>query len=346
MDARFSRTLLVAALLLVSMGARYETPNFIIETKDPQQARLYGDTAEQLRRDLAVTWLGEEMPRWGDRCPITVNVGRRLGAGGATTFIFDHGEVFGWRMSIQGSHERILDSVLPHEITHMILASHFRKPLPRWADEGAATSVEHISERTRHRKMLIEFLHTQRGIPFNAMFAMKEYPTDIMPLYAQGFSLSEYLIQLGGRQKFLAFLDDGLADERWSDALRHHYGQANLGTLQNTWLNWVAQGFPKMQAPTVPLPDRAPATVLVSAPKRRPEPNLIYRGETSATKPAAPPSPQTASSAANPWQPVQDPPQAPPGPCRPHTNAPVQTQVSHPGAPQHSHQIILEWCRR
>ena len=278
MDARFSRTLLFAAVLLVSMGARYETPNFIIETKNPAQAKQYGDAAEHFRRTLAVEWLGEEMPRWGDRCPITVTVGNRLGAGGATTFVFNHGEVFGWRMSIQGSHERILDSVLPHEITHMILASYFRKPLPRWADEGASTSVEHHSERNRHRKMLLEFLQSQRGIPFNAMFAMKEYPSDIMPLYAQGFSLSEYLIQQGGKRKFLAFLKDGLGGEQWADAIQHHYGHRNLGTLQNAWLGWVAQGFPKLQ-PRRPPPDRRPRHVGLNAQAAsRTKPDLPQRG--------------------------------------------------------------------
>lgn len=346
MEARLFRPLLLAALLAVSMGARYETPNFIVETKDPNQARQYGDAAEDLRRDLAIQWLGEEMPRWGDRCPITVNVGRRLGAGGATTFVFDHGEVFGWRMSIQGSHERILDSVLPHEITHMILASYFRKPLPRWADEGASTSVEHISERTRHRRMLLEFLQSQRGIPFNTMFAMTEYPSDIMPLYAQGFSLSEYLIQQGDKQKFLAFLKDGLDGEPWADAIQHHYGYQNLGSLQNAWLGWVAQGFPEIRRPDQISPESQTPALLASTPRRRPQPNLIYRGVASSSRPtssdALTPAPTPASSqraSSSPGQPGRN--SAP----RP-TNQVSQTHVSLPSAPQHARQIILEWYRR
>jgi hypothetical protein len=343
MEARFFRTLLLVAVLAVSMGARYETPNFIIETPNPQQAKEYGDAAERLRRELAVEWLGEEMPRWGDRCPITVNVGRRLGAGGATTFVFDHGEVFGWRMSIQGSHERILDSVLPHEITHMILASYFRKPLPRWADEGAATSVEHISERMRHRQMLLEFLQTQRGIPFNSMFAMKEYPSDIMPLYAQGFSLSEYLIQQGGKERFLAFVKDGLDGERWADAVRHHYGCQNLGALQNAWLGWVSQGFPEIERPNTSPLEQTPATMLVSAPRKRPEPNLIYRR--AASTPQSISSLPPASSAGQ-WGPGGETTEPVPllG-CQP-AGERIQTHVSHQSPPQQVQQTILEWYRR
>ena len=166
------------------------------------------------------------MPNWSQPCVMTVQVGPHLGAGGATTFVFDHGEVFGWRMSIQGSPERLLDSVLPHEITHMVFASHFRQPLPRWADEGGATSVEHASERNKHRQMLDQYLRTGYGIAFNQMFAMTEYPPPtVMPLYARAIRWPSILIQTGGRRKFVEFLGDGLKSERLvrrrPAALRH-----------------------------------------------------------------------------------------------------------------------------
>ena len=69
-------------------------------------------------------------------------------------------------MNVQGSLERILDSVLPHEITHTIFATHFGRPLPRWADEGACTTVEHSTERRKQEQLLIQFLTSNRGIAF------------------------------------------------------------------------------------------------------------------------------------------------------------------------------------
>ncbi len=280
MDARLFRPALVAATLLVSMGASYRTQNFVVHTADARQAAAFGQAAEQYRKDLAVSWLGEALPNWSQPCPITVTVGPQLGAGGATTFVFQNGEVFGWRMTIQGSYERVLDSVLPHEITHMIFATHFRRPLPRWADEGGATTVEHSSEKAKHKQMLLQFLRSNRGIAFNQMFAMTEYPADIMPLYAQGYSLAELLIARGGRRKYVDFLADGMDDNRWSAALKKHYGIEDLGTLQNTWLAWVRDGFPAA-LPAPPQPETSPATHLASAtaaPKpARPEPNLIHR---------------------------------------------------------------------
>ena len=278
MEARSLRAALLAALLAVSMAARYPTPNFIIETPDPQLAKQFGQAAEKLRRELAIQWLGKAMPDWSQPCVITVNVGPRLGAGGATSFVFDRGEVFGWRMSIQGSRQRILDSVLPHEITHMIFASHFRQPLPRWADEGGATSVEHVSERMKHRKMLAHFLRNGRGIAFDRMFAMTQYPPDVMPLYAQGYSLAEFLIQKRGKRAYVDFMGDGLKSGNWSAALQRHYGIAGAAALQNTWLAWVRKGSP-LSPPRPNRPAAAPEKqMLAAAPRRpRPEPNLYIR---------------------------------------------------------------------
>jgi len=314
MEARLARLALGAAVLFVSMGASVRTANFIVETSDPNFARQVAQTAEKQRYDLAVSWLGKPMPNWSAPCRLTVRTGPNLGAGGATTFVFDRGEVFGWRMSIQGSRERVLDSVLPHEITHMVFASHFRRPLPRWADEGGATSVEHASERTRHRRMLIQFLRTGRGIPMNRLFAVRgDYPRDIMPFYAQSYSVADYLIQHGGRRKYIEFLDDALEGDDWSGALRRHYGIGGAGPLQQTWLAWVRQGSPAI-APQPGSPAAAPDGQLVASrdrdPRANPNPSVydrLARGQSprgpraavaseAAGRPSRGGSPQTATA--------------------------------------------------
>jgi hypothetical protein len=265
------RFVLLAGLLWISMGASVRTANFIVETDDPAFAQQMSDAAEKYRRELAMSWLGETMPNWYQPCVMTVQAAPHLGAGGATTFQFQDGEVFGWRMSIQGSRERLLDSVLPHEITHMVFASHFRQPLPRWADEGGATSVECAVERNKYRQMLSTFLRSGRGIAFNQMFAMMDYPPDYMAMYAQGYSLAEFLIQSGGRQAYVKFLDDGLKSDDWSGAVERNYRSKDLGALQTTWLTWVKQGSPLKQARS------QPAALLAANERRaRPEPNLIY----------------------------------------------------------------------
>ena len=277
MEARLVSAAFIAAALS-SLGAGYRTANFVVRAAQPEIAQEVGQAAEKYRRELAIEWLGKEMPNWFQPCPITVEVGPQLGAGGATSFIFDHGEVFGWEMNIQGSRERVLDSVLPHEVTHTIFASYFRRPLPRWADEGASSTVEHDSERRKQQRMLVQFLKSQRGIAFNDMFAMKQYPRDILPLYAQGHSLATFLMGQGGKRKFLRYVKDGLETDDWTTSTKSHYGFGNLGQLQVAWLDWVRAGsrLPIKNANPV---DYDPHEVFVSNETRQPRPtgDLLHR---------------------------------------------------------------------
>jgi|APCry1669188879_1035177.scaffolds.fasta_scaffold43967_2 hypothetical protein len=262
----------------VALAAGHRTANFVVEAPTEQLARRIGDAAEQYRHDLAIEWTGSPLPRWSRPCPIQAQVAPHLGAGGATSFVFDNGEVFNWTMTIQGSEQRILDSVLPHEITHTIFASHFRRPLPRWADEGACTTVEHPVERARQHRLLIEFLTTGRGIAFPQMFAMREYPADVLPLYSQGYSLARYLIERGGRHKYVAFVGDGLAHDDWSGALAKHYSVDSVPQLQHQWLSWVKQGCP---AP--------PASTAVAVAEVRPADwSRMPRGQSPDSSPATP----------------------------------------------------------
>lgn len=260
MEARVPgyRSALLAVLLLLTAvcelsAATFRTPNFVVtvSNQDPQFARQVAEEAERFRKELAVMWAGRELPNWSAPCPIQVSVGQ-IGAGGATTFSFHNGEVFGWKMNIQGTEERILDSVLPHEITHTILACRFRRPLPRWADEGMCTLVEHESERRRQVRLLGDVMRQGNKIPLRKLLAMTEYPPDmrdVMKLYAQGYSLTDYLVQQGGRETFLRFLGDAMRHGGWDQALSAHYGVNSIDLLEKKWNSWVVAGSPTLNLP-------------------------------------------------------------------------------------------------
>lgn len=249
MDAR----LLKAAILIstfTSLGATYRTPNFVVNAPTAEAAEQVGKAAEHYRSELAVAWLGEELPQWYRPCPITVKVGQ-IGAGGATTFSFDQGEVFGWRMRVQGSMERILDSVIPHEVSHTIFACHFRRPLPRWADEGAATLIEHASEKKRQEMLLKQVWNTKRRIPLRKLLAIKEYPQDmrnVLTLYAEGYSLADFLVQAGGKSRYLRFIDDAHS-HGWDQAIQLNYKVKTVEELEKRWSGWVIAGSPPLQLP-------------------------------------------------------------------------------------------------
>ncbi len=248
----------VAALMVQAVSAAsVRTRNFIVTARDVAFARQVADAAEQYRASLAIEWLETELPPWPHPCPIAVQEAK--GAGGATSFIFRNGTPTEWTMSIQGSRERILDSVLPHEITHTVFATHFGRPVPRWADEGACTTVEHLSERAKQQEFLLQFLTTGRGIPFNSMFRMTEYPHDIMPLYSQGHSVAQYLLEQGSKRQFVDFVGLGMRTGNWDQAIHQSYGFEDLSELQVTWIAWVRQGSPSMNGQNR-LPTQALAT--------------------------------------------------------------------------------------
>jgi hypothetical protein len=98
------------------------------------------------------------------------------------------------------------------------------RPLPRWADEGAATLFEHEAERARQTRLLEQVIHTSRRIPLERLFNMREYPSDmhqVLTLYAQGYSLAEFLIGRKGdegKKVYLKFLTDA-HNQGWEKAL-------------------------------------------------------------------------------------------------------------------------------
>jgi len=213
----FSRTLPLALSLSIWLGlslaaapgAEFKTTNFQVSAPTPEVARKVGEAAEQFRRQIALEWLGKELPRWSARCPIKVRVGQ-IGAGGATTFNF--------------------------------------RPLPRWADEGAATLVEIESERRIQTLTVNETINTRRRIPLRQLLAMKEYPTDqgaLRVLYAQGYSLAQLLVQEGGKQRYLAFLEDAHRTN-WDQAIARHYPHKNIDGLEQHWQKWVMAGSPEL----------------------------------------------------------------------------------------------------
>jgi hypothetical protein len=239
-----TRRSLVPVLVAVfaSAGASYRTTNFLVEAASPQVAEHVGKWAEYYRKEKALQWLGREMPPWPEPCPLRVSVTMN-GAGGATSFNFTGGQV--WQtMHIEGPLERLVASVLPHEITHTVFAEYFRRPVPRWADEGGAVLSEDDLERSRHDQMVRQILNSGRAIPLGRLFALREYPRDMRDvgsLYAEGYSVADFLVDSSNRRVFLDFVAHGM-QYGWDSAAQTHYRYLNVNQLEQAWLDHLAHG--------------------------------------------------------------------------------------------------------
>ena len=217
-------------------SASHRSTNFVVEAPTRETARRVAQHAEQCRATIARAWLGQELPNWKAACPIRVRL--TMGeAGGLTSFGFNQGRVTDQSITVEGRLDRILASALPHEITHTIFAAYFGGPMPRWADEGASLLSEDLFERQRHDQISIDLFARRGELPLSRLFVVENYPKDLMGFYGQGYSISRFLIEMGGRPRFLQFVRDGMKDG-WDVATRNHYQLANVRELDRAWRSW------------------------------------------------------------------------------------------------------------
>lgn len=256
MDARYRRPIARAAgtarsgfpitvLLLVVLpglgGASYRSTNFIVDAPTREVAQRVGERAESCRLAIARAWLGHDLPNWERPCPIKVRLTSGE-AGGVTSFGFHQGHVTDQTMTVEGRLDRILASALPHEVTHTIFAAFFGGPMPRWADEGASLLSEDDRELLRHDQIATGLLARRGELPLARLFIIEDYPKDLMSFYGQGYSISRFLVEMGGRPRFLRFVRDGLKDG-WDPATRAHYQLADVRELDRAWRAWHRVGL-------------------------------------------------------------------------------------------------------
>lgn len=242
-------------LLLLPAAPVQAGNNFVASGASEEFNRRVEAQAEAFRRQHAIDWLRKPLPGdWFRPCPIRVDLGIRRG--GATSFSFDGGQVGGWDMMVSGDADEILTRVLPHEVLHAVFASHFRQKLPRWADEGACTTVEHPDERRRSDQMLRACFRQGRVMPINRLLTLTEYPDDVLPLYWQGHSVVSFLLSLADRPTFVRFLETALSAGNWSTALETCYSIDGPQVLEQKWRCFA---IPPAAGPREPLPLSASA---------------------------------------------------------------------------------------
>ncbi|MFO0809195.1 MAG: RNA polymerase sigma factor [Gemmataceae bacterium] len=217
--------------------ATVRTANFVVTGPTSELARRFVDEAERQRRNIALLWLGKEMPDWPRPCPLHVSP-KVSGAGGNTKLNYDfQGGYEVLSMQVEGETERMLQSVLPHEVAHTVLAHYFRYPVPRWADEGAALQSEDDRDRRMHDRVVRDYLNGRKAVALRRLFALKDYTEveNVMVVYAQSYSVTRFLLTTKDRPTFLRFVGDGMKGD-WDAASRTHYGFETVEALEAAWL--------------------------------------------------------------------------------------------------------------
>jgi len=241
------KTLVVWLILCVSVqAAQFRTSNFVVTAINQQVAKQCAETAEHYRKKFATEWLGQPFPNWATPCAMKITIrDARFSAGGSTTFAFDRGEVYGWESHVHGGYVRILDSGIPHEVMHMVLATHFRRPLPRWIDEGLASYEEASPSQLDYINSLEKAVSFKKLFPPDRLMGFKSwYPNDFETFYAQSVSYMRFLIFHRGKKEAIKFAEQVLKHNNVSQALAKTYEYPNVSTFSKEWKNWVVSGQP------------------------------------------------------------------------------------------------------
>jgi hypothetical protein len=148
------------------------------------------------------------------------------------------------RVNLRADHPQLLAAILPHEVTHVVLADLFtQQQIPRWADEGMAVLAEPLREQVSRASELQEPLQNGRVFKLSELMAI-DYPSaeSWNLYYAQSVSLTQFLVQRGSPEKFVSFVR-GAQRSGVEAALRDVYHMKNFAELENRW-----QDFARRQA--------------------------------------------------------------------------------------------------
>jgi hypothetical protein len=75
------------------------------------------------------------------------------------------------------------------------------------------------------------------------LFSLRDYPqnpSDIGTLYAQGYSVSNFLVASSNRPTFLAFVAHGM-QYGWDSAAQTHYHYQTVNQLEQAWLDYLTK---------------------------------------------------------------------------------------------------------
>jgi tetratricopeptide (TPR) repeat protein len=224
-----------------------ETGHFrVFHNQNRDFADKVAQIAEDTRLQMSRKWFGKDGDDWQPKCDIYLHAdgteyktatGQNPDFPGHSRIELDktNGRVVCRTMHLRCDNPSLLQAILPHETTHVVLAGNFgSKHTPRWVDEGVAVLTEPEEKVEQHRKNLNRCLQNRELIPLKDLLALENFPEarQITVFYAQSVALVDYLTRLRGPQVFMDFAREGLRCG-YESALQKHYGLQGIPDLQD-----------------------------------------------------------------------------------------------------------------
>jgi tetratricopeptide (TPR) repeat protein len=232
-----------------------ETAGFILYHKESQEfATQAAQTAETVRVNMQQKWFGGACRDWTPKCeiylhPTAEDYSRATGqynSPGHSSIRIENGHFIVRRIDLHCDDANMMTAILPHETTHIVLASELGEQqverLPRWADEGVAVLTEPREKVDRHLSNLAKAKQDNQLFSLRELMELPNYPQNprqISTFYAESVSLVDFLASLRGSQTFMLFLQDSMR-YGYEKALQRHFNIGSYGELEERWATYMA----------------------------------------------------------------------------------------------------------
>jgi hypothetical protein len=215
----------------------------ILHNQNKEVVERIAAAAEGLRPAIHWKWFGNISLDWDGKCQIYLHANHKKYASKTKQWnAVGHARtlMMGDEISLRSIHlpcglPNFFDDILPHELTHAVMAVRFRGRTPRWANEGMAMLAE-SRDSIDDRHISLKAYRAKDDL-FAVDVLMKTEETEqinTLEYYAQSMSLVEFFVAEAGRQTFTKFLGDSLV-VGYEAALRKHYGIASFAELERRW---------------------------------------------------------------------------------------------------------------
>ncbi|HEY5311613.1 MAG TPA: hypothetical protein VIK18_03810 [Pirellulales bacterium] len=205
-------------------------------------------TCEATREQLCSKWLGKgRHAPWDVKCYVVLHptaqsylheVGQGQMTAGSSLIEFGTDRLVTRRIDLRADHPQGYADALAHELTHVVVAQRFiERQIPRWADEGMAVMADAPAKQSLHLADLTQARSQGQMFRLVELVNLEQYPSPDRQatFYGQSTSLVRFLVERGGPQRFVDFVNQATA-EGYETALRRTYGIETLGQLERQWL--------------------------------------------------------------------------------------------------------------
>jgi hypothetical protein len=219
----------------------------IIHGQNKQLVEKIIREAERIRPAIHRQWFGNVSVEWDGKVLIYLHDSHKLYADKTKQWnALGHARtmMLGDQISLRSVHlpwgvPNFFEDLMPHELTHAVMAVRFRGRTPRWANEGMAMMDETPESQDRMLSRLDEYRQNDDLFALSILMTTEEAEqTNTLEYYSQSLSLVRYLVSLKGKQGFTSFLRDALVIG-YERALRSHFGIQNYAELDRRWREYA-----------------------------------------------------------------------------------------------------------